>query len=259
MNDFELSHGLSLLADEAKPAAVDVYDVIAKARSHTRNRRAVAATALATVTVAGTMIGVISLGAGQPPTTVGSPPSSSAPIIGWSPPAGATMVADAFNDNQMNAFTDQLAEAWPSIKPRGVTTGKLDWFAEGTSAALKFRGYRTTDPPDSITYATAAELSDSLGTNELSIYIIKVGPHDWPFQSVPELPLKSSHDLPDGTHVEIRSSGGQRVTQVLRPDDTAMQIVENSSAFVADNSHGRPGFILDTEALLKLAKALSYS
>jgi hypothetical protein len=252
MNDFELNHGLGLLADEAEPAAVDVYDVIAKAKARTRNRRATAATALATITVAGAMIATTSLGAGQQSTSVGNPPTSAPPITGWSPPAGATMAADAFNDNQMNAFTDQLAEAWPSIAPRGVTAEKLSWFAEGTSTALKFRGYRTTSPPDSITYSTAAELSDSLGTNELVIHIIEVGPHDWPFQTLTWLDLESSHDLPDGTRVEIWSGGAQRVTQAVRPDGTAIQITEN-------NLGTRPGFILDTQALLKLAKALSYS
>jgi hypothetical protein len=255
MNDIELNRGLGLLADEAQPAAVDVYDIIAKARTRNRNRRATAATALATVTLAGALIGAIGLRADPQSTPVGNPPVSASPITGWSPQAGATMTDNVFNDNQMIAFTDQLAEAWPSVAPRGVAAEKLYWFAEGTSTPLEFRAYHTESPPDSITYSTAAELTDSLGTTELVIHVIDVGPHDWPFQTNIGMNRESSHDLADGTRVEIWSGSGigaQRVTQVVRPDGTAILITEN-------NSGTRPGFILDTQALLKLAKALSYS
>jgi hypothetical protein len=256
MNDFELHHGLDLLADEAEPAAVDVYGVIAKANARTRNRRATMATALATVTVAGAMIATISFGAGTQSAPVGAPPSSSPPITGWSPPGGPTMTASVINDNQMVAFTEQLEEAWPSIKPQGVTTAKLDWFAGGLDP-LEVHGFRTTEPPNSITYATAAQLSDAQGSNELLIHIIKVGPHDWPFESLDNSAPDSTHDLPDGTHVEIRSSSSQRVTQVVRPYGTAIQVTENNIGSV--DAPARPDFILDTEALLKLATALSYS
>jgi hypothetical protein len=261
MNDFELNHGLGLLADEAEPAAVDVYDVIAKAKARTRNRRATAATALATVTLAGAMIAAISLGTGQQSSTVGSPPVSRT-TIAWSPPAGPTMTEDAVNDDQMAVFTEQLAEVWPSLLPQGVTVGNPGEFMDEIFDPLEFRGFRTTIPPDSTTYIAVAELSDSLGANTLMIEVTKVGPHDWPFASMDDSEPDSTHTLPDGTRVDIRTLGTpgyHRAAQVVRPDGTAIEISVNNGMDVTGTPHGRPGFILDTEDLLKLAKTFSYS
>jgi hypothetical protein len=260
MNDFELNHGLGLLADEAEPAAVDVYDVIAKAKARTRNRRATVATALATVTVAGAVIATVGLG--HQPAPVADPPVSGPPVTEWSPPAGPTMTSAAVNDDQMAVFTQQLAEVWPSLLPPGVTVEKVSDFPGGDLDALKFRGYRTTIPPDSITYLTAADLSDSLGNNRLMIHITKVGPHDWPFRTVFEPDLESTHTLSDGTRVEIRTQGNPvyaREAWVVRPDGTAIDIAMSNGIEVQGASHSRPGFILDTEDLLTLAKAFSYS
>jgi hypothetical protein len=262
----DLNHGLDLLADEAAPAPVDVYDVIAKAKARTRTRRATAATALATVIVAGAVIATTSPGTGQPSTQVGSRLTTS-PVTAWSPPAGPTMTSHAVDDDQMVTFTEQLADVWPSVVPQGVTTERLSWFASGTLATLEFRGFRTEVPPNSITYAAAAELSDSLGSNEMLIDVTQVGPDDWPFTSL--LPgrtdtgqtinsvydLDSTHNLPDGTRVQIVTQGSpafQRFTEVVRPDGTAIRITENNMA-------GRPDFILGTEDLLKIATAISYS
>jgi hypothetical protein len=263
----DLNHGLDLLADEATPAPVDVYDVIAKAKARTRNRRATAATALATVILAGAVIATTSPGAGQSAIQVGAPPVSPT-TIAWSPPAGPTMTSHAVDDDQMVTFTEQLADVWPTVVPQGVTTEKLSWFASGTLAPLEFRGFRTELPPDSVTYATAAALSDSLGSNELLIHVTQVGPDDWPFTSLqPQTDagtgqtlnspydLDSTHNLPDGTRVQIVTQGSpafQRFTEVVRPDGTAIRITEN-------NSPGRPDFILGTEDLLKIATAISYS
>ena len=260
MNDFELNHGLGLLADEAEPAAVDVYDVIAKAKARTRNRRATVATALATVTVAGAVIATIGLG--HQPAPVANPPVSGPPITEWSPPAGPTMTSAAVNDDQMTVFTQQLAEVWPSLLPQGVTTGELGEYATEVFDPLKFRGFRTTIPPNSISYIAVAKLSDSLGANTLMIQITKVGPHDWPFASMDDSAPESTQTLPDGTRVEIRTQGTpiyQRAAQVVRPDGTAIEISVNNVMDVPGTSHMRPGFILDTEDLLTLARTFSYS
>jgi hypothetical protein len=264
----DLNHDLDLLADEAEPADVDVYDVIAKAKARTRNRRATVATTLSVVTVAGAMIATIGLG-GQPSTQAGSR-STTPPVTDWSPPAGSTMTSHAVEDDQMVKFTEQLAEAWPSIVPRGVTTEKLDWFASGTLGPLEFRGFRTEIPPNSITYAAAAKLSGSQGAIELVIHVTQVGPTDWPFASYSQTvtnngqkhtftitpsPHGDPYTLPDGTRIRTWAQGTppfQQVTEVVRPDGTAIWITEN-------NQTGQPDLFLSKDAVLKLATALSYS
>lgn len=260
MNDFELNHGLNLLADEARPAAVDVYDVITKAKARTRNRRATAATALATLTVAGAVIATVGLG--HQPAPVADPPVSGPPVTEWSPPAGPTMTSAAVNDDQMAVFTEQLAKVWTSILPPGITVEKVSDFPGGDLDALKFRGYRTTEPPNSITYLSVTELSDSLGANRLWIQIIKAQPHDWPFRTAFQPDLESTHTLSDGTRVEIRTQGSpvySRSAWAVRPDGTAIDIGLSNVMDVPGTSHMRPDFILDTEDLLTLAKAFSYS
>ena len=110
MTDDDCTRGLDLLADEAEPAAVDCYDVIAKAKARTRNRRATMPTALATVTVAGAMIATIGLAdpASGPPVG-GRPTITSTPMPAQTPEV---------HDNHMVLLTQQLKEVWPTMLRR---------------------------------------------------------------------------------------------------------------------------------------------
>jgi hypothetical protein len=83
----DITRGLSLLADEARPPAVDVDAVIAAATARTRGRRAVVATAVATVATLGALAGTLGTADDASPP-VGRGTTTTSPIGGDNAAAG---------------------------------------------------------------------------------------------------------------------------------------------------------------------------
>ncbi len=264
MKDAELSYGLDLLADEVEPTAVDVYDVIAKAKARTRNRRATMPTALATVTVAGAMIATIGL----------SDPASGPPVGGRPTITSTPMPAQTpeVHDNHMVLLTQQLKEVWPTIVPTGVTTERTRATGGPEVGALEFVGFLVSKAANLIVYRANARLSDSLGEVEISI---DFGPPQ-PNPSFGHMQICrpdygcSTHDLEDGTRVRMQTGpasefvgepndGTHRTMEAVRPDGSTLLVIEQNITVDGSSTQTRPSLVLDTEALLRLATELSYS
>lgn len=260
MTDLELHHGLGLLADEAEPAPVDVYDVITKAKARTRNGRATVATALATATVAGAMI-----------ATIGFSGSSSGPVVG-SPPlyTSTTSISTApkpIFDERSDHLTQVLAEAWPTIAPAGVTVEDSSVPVSGSDlSALEFGG--TPVEPRNVMYEARAMLSDAQGSTEFSIQV-------WPPGDVAGefAPCTSNADvsceyrqLEDGTRanasIDLKPSATANPTMeadILRPDGTRIWVYEsNTDQHTLEQGLTRPTTFFTAEELIPFGMLFTY-
>lgn len=181
----DLNHGLDLLADEATPAPIDVHDVIAKAKTRTRDRRASAVTALATVATVAAIavtIGGDKHGNGLNPAVQTTTPT---------PPAGCTIdtkgktcTVEVTVDQHSLKFTQQLAAARDTVIPAQFTVEPSAFPMNGNGEPLTFvatgmgTGY----------YAAYARLTDSQGSVEITIDVVKLAPGT-PLGHVNSLPV----------------------------------------------------------------------
>lgn len=104
MND-DVSRGLALLADEAEPAPVDPYDVITRARVISRNRRATAAAAFATVALVGALA-----------VTVGNPDRHERTTAATTPED----LTDRMNRQLTEALPDLIPSRWSPVDDPNV-------------------------------------------------------------------------------------------------------------------------------------------
>jgi hypothetical protein len=225
MKDFELHNGLSLLADEAEPAAIDVFDVIGQAKTRTRNRRATMATALATVTVAGAMIATIGLSDSSSGTNHAGSRTSPATKTSTSP------APEMIPDQKSRNLTQQLAEIWSTIVPAGVT---VEASPEARDlAALEFGGLRID--ANQSWYKAHAKLSDAQGTTLFDIEVWPAGITNFvPCAGDPDC---TYHQLGDDYQANLRSETARALVtatatteaDIMRPDGTRIHVREENA------------------------------
>lgn len=73
----DISRGLAALADEARPASIDSHTVVQLAHAHTRARRAIVASAFATVVAAGALVAATTLAGSSGDGRAAAPPAAS--------------------------------------------------------------------------------------------------------------------------------------------------------------------------------------
>jgi hypothetical protein len=135
----DVTRGLTMLADETEPAPIDSYDVITRARTRTRNRRATVTTALATLAVVGSL----------------------AVTLNQSPQTTDAATADPRPGERL---TTQLTEALPNLMPSR-------WTPE-SSAVPEFHCPSDISVPDDITTGPCsirALYTDSAGRIDLRV------------------------------------------------------------------------------------------
>jgi hypothetical protein len=259
MTDFELRHGLDLLADEAQPATVDVYDIMARANARTRNRRATTATSLAIVTVAGGMVATIGL-AGSTSGPIGGAPTSRTSTTSTS----SSSAPKPIFDERSRHLTQVLAEAWPTIAPAGVTVEDSSVPAAVSNlSALEFGGRPLT--PEHLLYEAQAKLSDAQGSTELSIEVWPPGEQVMEF--VPNTPDQNRgyRQLDDGTQANLWTDTDPSATAtatveatILRPDGTTIWVRENNTDQTIQQGLTRPTTFFTAEGLIPFGMLFTY-
>jgi hypothetical protein len=251
MND-ELTRGLTMLADEADPAAVDTYAVIAKAKARTRNRRAGAATAFGTVAAIGALAVTFGAGGGTPPAT----PTIAGP---WRVCVGiddepCTPLTET--DDRSRKLTQQLAKS-PRVLPERFTVEQ-----DGRDPApLEF--VVTNDKEKR--YTAWATLLDPVDSVDISFEVGKV-PAGTSIDGIPDptfLPCTigvrdcEARTLPDGTIARAETSNVPSAMEpityatALRPDGTYIQVI-------AAVPEARPDPPFTLEELFEFATVFTY-
>lgn len=257
MTDFKLHHGLDQLADEAEPAPIDVYDIIAKANARSHNRKAALATSLAVVTVAGGMVAAIGLTSSDDWPVTGSPSThTTRPTTSTSIPPKPTL------NNKSRHFTQVLADAWPTIAPAGVTVEKSDYHL----SALEFGGsVGSVNAPDQLLYDAQAKLSDAQGSTQLTIQIWPPG--DQIIDFTPYIPDQNRdyRQLEDGTQANlwtdtdpIATAVGTVEADVLRPDGTRITLREDNTGGPMGQELTRPTTFFTAEQLIQFGLLFTY-
>lgn len=258
MTDFKLHDGLDLLADEAEPATIDVYDVIARANARTRNRRATMATSLAIVTVAGGMVATISLAGSTSGPVGGSPPSHTSTTSTSSSPAPKPIF-----DERSRHLTQVLADAWPTIAPAGATVEESTVpTAVSNLLALEFGGTHLTR--EQLLYVALAKLSDAQGSTEFSIEVWPPGERVMEFVPLTD-ENHSYRQLDDGTQANLYTdpnpSGTAAATveaDILRPDGTSIYVRENNTELTIEQGLTRPTTFFTAEDLIAFGMLFTY-
>lgn len=243
MDDKQMTSGLSLLAEEAEPAAIDVYDVIAKAKARTRNRRASVATAFGTVAVVGAMAFTLDLGGdtntigaagSQPTTTAPGKPPELCPI-----PDGAQTcyVFPPEQDDQSRKLDGQLTAVVGDLIPAGFTVEPdvLDKYLP----ALTFSVHHNSE--ELPFYTAHAIVRNEHGTATIDIIVLKQPPGT-PLGHVNEQPFGPCQDGVDGCELRELGDGTTATAQAntrppgltlsstmtaQRPDGTYLQVITN--------------------------------
>lgn len=259
MTDINLRHGLDLLADEAEPAPVDVYDVIAMAKARTRNRRATMATSLAVVTVAGAMIATIGLDDSPPRPVGGVPPAHTSTKT-----TSSSSAPKPIFDERSRHLTQVLAEAWPTLAPAGVTVEDSSVRASVSDlSALEFGGTPATS--EDLMYVAQAKLSDAQGSTELSIYVSTRG--EWVTEFTPCTADGSCvyRQLEDGTQANLGTDPNPSATatatmtaDILRPDGTRIHVSENNTDETIEQGLTRPTTFFTAEGLIPFGMLFTY-
>lgn len=191
----DVTRGLTMLADEAEPAPIDSSDVITRARTRTRDRRATLATAFATLAV----VASLAVSLNQPPRSTDAASAD--------PPPGERL-------------TTQLKEALPNVIPSR-------WTPE-SSAVPEFHcpfsitvTYDITTGPCSI----QALYTDSAGQIDLRVDVVR--------SSDTEVDCSGcdSQTLPDGTRTFTEgfaatpeTGHGYQWMRVVRPNGTRISV-----------------------------------
>lgn len=265
MINYDLSNGLAQLADDAEPAPIDTYDVIAKAKARTRNRRASAAAAFGTVAVVGAL--AITLGlpnadkdgirVGGPPTSTADCPNGVCQLPGPPAPPAA----------QGEIFDEQLAAAIDTLIPAGFT---LERDPASTETPLAFVGTSGQSGP---VYTAQAWLLDAQGPASLTVYVLKK-PAGTPLehangqifgpcqQGEPNCEIRT---LQDGTQATAQANArppGLQLSSTMsaqRPDGTYIQVITSVGiGAVPGGEQARPEPPMTNEDLFKWATVFTY-
>jgi hypothetical protein len=266
MTDYDLPNGLSLLADEAEPAPIDTYDVIAKAKARTRNRRTSAAAAVGTVAVVGAL--AVTLGfpnadqggtgvATQTSTVTPDCPNGVCELPGPAAPSAA----------QGEIFDEQLAAAIDTLIPAGFT---LERDPASTETPLSFVGTTGQSGP---VYTAQAWLRDAQGPASLTVFVLK-NPAGTPLahmngqffgpcqQGEPNCEIRT---LPDGTQATAQANArppGLQLSSTLsaqRPDGTYIQVITSVGiSSVPGGEQARPEPPMNNEDLFKWATVFTW-
>jgi hypothetical protein len=235
MKDYDVPAGLAQLAEEADPAPIDTHDVIAKARTRTRNRRASTAAAFGTVALVGATAFTLGFpNADKGDTRVGTP--TSAANEDCPPGSGSKCTSPPVDDDHSAALDSQLAAALDSLTPAGFTFEK-DPFKTGET--LKFTG--APNASGTMVYSASAWLRDSQGPSAFTIYVLKrpagtpLGHADGQFFG--PCTAGESHcevrTLDDGTQATARENAQPPALQLAstlsaqRPDGTYIQVISS--------------------------------
>lgn len=263
----DLNHGLDLLADEATPAPIDVHDVIAKAKARTRDRRAAAGTALATVAAVAAIavtIGGDKHGNGLNPavqTTTSTPPDGCKIDT-----KGTTCEVAVTVDQQSLKLTQQLAAARDTVIPAQFTVEPSAFPMNGNGEPLTFV---TNGIGGTGYYAAFARLTDSQGSVEIAIDVVKLAPGT-PLGHVNSLPV--SPCTPGEGNCEERMLAAGTVARAttnarppgviemnymsaVRPDGTYVQVMISAPQGIPTP---RPTLPLTLDDLFKFATVFTF-
>jgi hypothetical protein len=239
----DVTHGLTLLADEAEPAPVDTYAVIAKARTRNRNRRTMA-TAFASVVAIGVLATTLSTDR-------------------WTDTATAQELRSA-------RLTAQWAAMQPELLPAGWTPEEVSpnvrprpgMFKCGDEPPLKFEMQPgDTEPPAIIEIQTPQGMcstgnwyQDEEGVVVLQLIIS--AELAWPADPC-AAPECEESTLADGTRVWVRpdtasAAGPLQLMDAFRPDGTHVKV----SVHWRSEERSTPPMTRDE--LVKLADVFSY-
>lgn len=266
MNDYDVPTGLSMLADEAEPAPIDSREIISKARTRTRNRRASAATAFGTVAAVGAL--AVTLGfpnADKDGTGVGGPPSTSPDCANG---VCELPVPPAPSQEQADEFDTQLAAAIDNLIPAGFT---LERDPESTEEPLKFVG---TDHGDGPVYTANGWLRDAQGPASITVYVLKkaagtslahaTGQFFGPcHQGEPNCEIRTLDDGTQATAQANQRPPGLQLSSTLsaqRPDGTYIQVITSIGiGAVPGDEQARPEPPMTNADLFKWATVFTWS
>jgi hypothetical protein len=229
----DITRGLDLLADEAEPAIIDTQHVISRARMRTRGRRAITASALATVALVGALV-----------VTLGNPAPTSEQ--GTTPPTDKT-VEGRLNRLLTEALPDVIPSNW-SLLPDEPTAREphLDF------VCLDVNGSDCS---------TGADYNDGVGDIDLRISVSRI-PRNFDelceVRYCPQWEPPVRKTLSDGTRTQVltytETPTSRNFQQLLaaRPDGTQIDVV---AIWPQGQRSGQP---LTMDEILKFATVFTY-
>ncbi|GAA3846191.1 hypothetical protein GCM10022243_10480 [Saccharothrix violaceirubra] len=249
MDEQQLTDGLRLLADEARPHPLDVDRVVERARARGRGRVATIAAGVVTTALVGSL--VLALNGFE---------------SAGGPPAGQLGVAVPGRDARSARLDTEFAATRSALAEAGLVTD--DSFA----AAAPF--HRWYDSVTGTSYVMRTILRDGTGMATLEISVGKVAT-DKPFTAftgpsagtlepcTSDQPGCVRRTLPDGTIAAawpnsrpVEGWGPSSVLCAQRPNGTYIVVVANVGAEYLDPP--RPVPPLDAAQLLEFATAFTY-
>lgn len=255
MNDDLLARGLATLAEDMP--APDVGDIVAKARSRIRRRRAVGASWIATVAVVGVLTGAIAALAHHPLVSSAHPLDS-----------GASRIDDRARtlEQQLNQAQAHLLPAGLAVAPDPLNPVRVDGKQLGLEFSTTARESTPAlfvadptggvpidqDPYDGVAYLLDVRVANSQSWGTLTIRIqrsTRPAPEVMPSCETITGQCQSSQ-LPDGT-IAIVAEGTTTQMQALRPNRTFVDVV-------CTNQSGSVQPPLTGTDLLKFATIFTY-
>jgi hypothetical protein len=245
MND-ELTRGLTMLADEAEPVAIDVYGVIDTAKKRTRNRRASAASAFGTVAIVGALAMTIGFGGAD----------------GSSPTAGAQSTTTVSPSPVETQYADLLADHLPTALRPGATfsvaTGSDDDDDPSTGRLISISGTGIE-----VTVLAHATLTDQEGSTNLDVTATETVA-DFTFSPCrTDATLCETRTVGNGATASLiadypSGDGTGRVSELeIRLPDQVI-VLHERNIDLDDGTVSRPELMLDVEQMFALAEAFTY-
>lgn len=202
----DITRGLDLLADEAAPAIIDTQHVISRARMRTRGRRAITASALATVALVSAL--VLTLGNPAPTSEQGTTPPPGKTVEGW------------LNRLLTEALPDVIPSNW-SLLPASPT--------EEQGPQLEFQCYDS----NANGCGAHANYNDGVGDIDLQISVNRI-PRNFDdlcdVQYCPQWEPPVRQTLRDGTRTQVltytEKPTSRDIEELLatRPDGTQIKV-----------------------------------
>jgi hypothetical protein len=246
----DITRGLALLADEVEPAPVDSRDVITRARTRTRDRRATVATAFATIALIGTLA-----------ATAGIP---------GSPPAAPESREDRLTRVLTGAMADLIPSGW-TLETRVPSESTPLTFRCDVSGTARVWAASDGQPPTPISKTAPdgcsayADYDDGVGRVEINLVVHKF---DLDFADACwEAPCTTRKGyvrevLSDGTQVKVTTLTGDSLSEAgtrdlqdvfaERPDGTQVSM----SVSWPHGQRSNPPFT--AEQLVRFASRFTY-